>query len=149
MGSKAEERESLRPSQRVERLREAADARDWNLLRSRCHPDARLVLRMTEGTALALDDALAVLRADADAGAYEPTHYYIGDLDGSAAIAVGSVMGPHDQKAKHLCWLLTFRDGLLYRQVLCETSNEAEELYRDVGVELGIAPGATPSDELR
>ena len=77
MGSKAGERETLRPGQRVERLREAADARDWDLLRSLCHPDARLVLRMTEGTALALDDALAVLRADAEAGAYEPTHYYI------------------------------------------------------------------------
>ena len=141
MGSKAGERDSLRPSHCVERLREAADARDWELLRSHCHPDARLVLRMTEGAALALDDAIAVLRADAEAGAYEPTHYYIGDLDESAAIAVGSVMGPHDQKPKHLCWLLTFRDGLLYRQVLCETSNEAEELYGEKGLELGIPPG--------
>ncbi len=147
MGSKAGERETLRPGQRVERLREAADTRDWDLLRSLCHPDARLVLRMTEGAALALDDALAVLRADAEAGAYEPTHYYIDDLDESAAIAVGSVMGPHDQKPKHLCWLLTFRDGLLYRQALHETSNEAEELYRKLGLELGITSG--PEDEPR
>jgi hypothetical protein len=123
----------------VERLRAAADAREWELLRSLCHPDALLVLRMSEGKALTVDEAIAVLREDAEAGAYEPTHYYIGDLDDRAAIAVGTVMGPNDQKPKHLCWLLTFADGLLYRQALCSTADDAERLYRECGLELGLA----------
>jgi hypothetical protein len=131
--------ESRRPSHCVERLRVAADERDWELLRSLCHPDALLVLRMTEGRALSVDEAIAVLHEDAEAGAYEPTHYYIGDLDGQAAVAVGTVMGPNDQKPKHLCWLLTFVDGLLYRQALCGTADEAEQLYRERGLELGLS----------
>jgi hypothetical protein len=139
MGSEAKGHGSPRPGHGVEQLRAAADAREWELLRSLCHPDARLVLRMTEGKALTVDEAIAVLREDADAGAYEPTHYYIGDLDAQAAIAVGTVMGPNDQTAKHLCWLLTFVDGLLYRQALCATADEAEQLYREHGLELGIS----------
>ena len=139
MGSGAGEHEAPRPSHCVERLRAAADERDWEGLRGLCRPDALLVLRMTEGKALSLDDAIDVLRADAEAGAYEPTHYYIGDLDEQAAIAVGTVMGPNAQTPKHLCWLLTFVDGLLYRQALCATADEAERLYRERGLELGLA----------
>jgi hypothetical protein len=137
VGSEAGRPESRRPSHGVERLRSAADARDWELLRSLCHPRALLVLRMTEGTALTVDEAISVLREDAEAGVHEPIHYYIGDLDEHAAIAVGTVMGPNDQKPKHLCWLLTFVDGLLYRQALCPTSDDAERLYRECGLELG------------
>ena len=138
MGSGTRGDESPRPSHCVERLRAAAEERDWARLRSLCRPDALLVLRMSGGKALTLDEAVEVLREDANAGAYEPTHYYIGDLDDHAAIAVGTVMGPHDQKPKHLCWLLTFVDGLLYRQALCPTADEAERLYREHGLELGL-----------
>jgi hypothetical protein len=140
MGSEAGGLGLRRPSHGVERLRAAADARDWELLKSLCHADALLVLRMTGGRPLTVDEAIAVLREDAAAGAYEPTHYYIGDLDERAAIAVGTVIGPNDQKPKHLCWLLTFVDGLLYRQALCSTADEAEQLYRERGLELGLAP---------
>jgi hypothetical protein len=94
---------------------------------------------MTDGKALAVDQAVDVLREDANSGAYEPTHYYIGDLDDQAAIAVGTVMGPNDQKPKHLCWLLTFVDGLLYRQALCPTADQAERLYREHGLDLGMS----------
>jgi hypothetical protein len=138
MGSGAGEHEAPRPSHCVERLRAAADERDWARLRSLCRPDALLVLRMTEGKALTVDDAIDVLRENAAAGAYEPTHYYIGDLDEQAAIAVGTVIGPNDQTPKHLCWLLTFVDGLLYRQALSATADEAERLYREHGLELGL-----------
>jgi hypothetical protein len=94
---------------------------------------------MTDGRALTLDESIDVLRENAAAGAYEPNHYYIGDLDEQAAIAVGTVMGLNDQTPKHLCWLLTFVDGLLYRQALCPTADEAEQLYRERGLELGLA----------
>ena len=108
MGSRAEGPESRRPSYSVERLRAAAEARDWELLRSLCHADALLVLRMSEGQALTVDEA------------------------------VETVMGPNDQKPTHLGWLLTFVDGLLYRQALSPTADEAERLYREHGVELGL-----------
>ena len=138
MGSEAGGLESRRPSHGVERLRAAADARDWELLRRLCHVDALLVLRMSEGKPLTVDEAIAVLRDDAEAGAYEPTHYYIGDLDERAALAVGTVMGPNDQKPKHLCWVLTCVDGLLLRQALCATAAAPERLYRERGLGLGL-----------
>ena len=138
MGSEAGGLESRRPSHGVERLRAAADARDWELRRRLCHADALLVLRVSDGTPLTVVEAIGVLRDDAEAGAYEPTHYYIGDLDERAALAVGTVMGPNDQRPKHLCWLLTFVDGLLYRQALCSTADEAERLYRERGLGLGL-----------
>jgi hypothetical protein len=33
-------------------------------------------------------------------------------------------------------WLFTFRDGLIYRQHIAETVEEAETLYRHVGIDL-------------
>jgi hypothetical protein len=126
------------PAPRVllERLRAAADARDWDGLRALCHPGAVLVLRIPDGRGLPLDEALDVLRAEAEAGEFEPIHYYVDDVDDQAVIALGSIS--RNGTVTHLCWLVTFVDGLVYRQALYRTLGEAHAAYAGLGGELGL-----------
>jgi len=124
------------PSTLLENVRAAADAHDWERLRSLCHPDARLVLRFSGGRALSVDDALDVLRLEAEAGAPEPMHSYVDTIDERAAIAAGTVV--RETSARYLCWLLTFVDGLLYRQALFGSIGEARSAYAELGVDLGM-----------
>ena len=49
------------------------------------------------------------------------------------------------QPAAERIWLLTFRDGLVYRQRALDSREEAADLYTRYGVELGMAPAATAS----
>jgi hypothetical protein len=131
---------AISPRALLEELRSAADDRDWEGVRRLCHPDALLVLRVSEGRPLPLDEALDVLRADADAGEHEPVHYYVDELDEHAAVALGSITREGTQK--HLCWLVTFVDGLVYRQLLFESLGEAQAAYAELGHELGMAADA-------
>jgi len=133
------------PAPRVllEALRAAADAGDWAEVERRCHPESRLVLRVSDGRALPLDEALEVLRADAEAGEPEPTHYYVDDLDDRAAIALGSVV--RKGVPRELCWLLTFMDGLVYRQGVYESLGEAQAAYAKFGIDLGHVDVSDPS----
>jgi hypothetical protein len=127
------------PTVLLERVLAAADARDLERVRALCHPDARLVLRMSDGRALTLDEAVDVLRADIRAGEHEPVHHYVDNLDEHAAIALGSVT--RNGRVRHLCWLLTFLDGLVYRQALFGSMGEARAAYAELGLDLGM-PGA-------
>jgi hypothetical protein len=94
------------------------------------------VLRISDGIPLALDEALDLLRAEADAGEHEPTHYYVNDLDEHAVVALGFVTRRGQEK--HLCWLVTFVDGLVYRQALYRSLGDAEAAYAELGIELGV-----------
>lgn len=120
----------------LERLRSAADAGDLEEVRRLCHPEALLVLRISDGRALSLDDPIALLRLESEAGEHEPTHYYVDSLDEHAAIALGYVT--RQGIGKHLCWLLTFVDGLVYRQALLQSPTEAQAAYAELGLELGM-----------
>ncbi len=136
---------ALAPRILLERLRTAADAGDWDGVRSLCHPDARLVLQVSDGRPLSLDEALVLLRAEAEAGEHEPAHYYVNDLDDRAAIALGYVARQGTEK--HLCWLLTFVEGLVYRQALFRSLSDAQAAYDEFGLELGM-PGSDQSDRV-
>ena len=120
----------------LERLRSAADAHDWEQLRDLCHPEARLVLRMPDGRALSVDEALEVLRADVEAGEHEPVHYYVDDLDEQAVVSLGSLV--RDGRQKQLCWVMTFVDGLVFRQALFSTLSEGQAAYAKLGLDLGV-----------
>ena len=94
------------------------------------------MLRISDGLALRVDEALEVLRAEAEAGEPEPTHFYVDDLDDRAVIALGSVV--RRGASKELCWLLTFVDGLVYRQGLYRSLGEAQAAYAEFGIKLGF-----------
>lgn len=128
----------------LEKLRSAADSGDLEQVRRLCHPDARLVLRMSDGLALSLDEALDLLRVEIEGGEHEPTHYYVDSLDEHAAVALGYVA--RQGIGKHLCWLLTFVDGLVYRQVLFRSMGEAQGAYAELGLELGMPSAGRTAD---
>jgi hypothetical protein len=97
------------------------------------------VLRVSDGRDLSLAEALDVLQSDAAAGEPEPVHYYVDTLDEHAVFALGSVT--RAGRPKHLCWLVTFVDGLVYRQGLFESLNDAQAAYAELGLELGMNGG--------
>ncbi len=45
-------------------------------------------------------------------------------------------------RATQRVWLLTFKDGLVYRQRICATRQEAQEIYARDGLELGMRGAA-------
>ena len=58
------------------------------------------------------------------------------------AVARSTTNGRYQPAAERI-WLLTFRDGLVYRQRALDSREEAADLYTRYGVELGMAPATT------
>jgi ketosteroid isomerase-like protein len=119
---------------------------DWRAMRALYHRDA-LVLTVTGGpTALTADDVTAELeRASKDAVYFvrgsEPT-----PLDEHAAIVTGRMRWRLPQggfeEAGHV-WLLTVRDGLIYRQGVYDDTATAVDAYRRLGVTLGLSDASS------
>lgn len=143
------------PNQHVEHLRAAVDRRDWIGLRSLCHPEARLVTPLSGGVALSVDEAIDALRMEIEASNYAAFHYYVDDLDEHAAVAVGAFRLTEPSgfyESSHVCWVVTFVEGLLFRQQLFDSLEEGQRAYRELGVELGLGslerpeqPSPTPA----
>ena len=133
--------EPVSPCEHVERLRAAVDGRDWERLQSLCHPDARVVLPISGGIALPLPELVAALRSATEESRYAAYLYHVEEIDENAACAVGSFhsFAKGAVEATPACWVVTFVDGLLYREALFGSIAEARRAYGRLGVELGIA----------
>ena len=133
------------PCECVERLRAAVDDRDWEGLRSLCHPEARVVLPISDGMALSTGELIPALRSVTEESKYAAHLYYTEEIDGNAACAVGSfhLFSAATTEATPACWLVTFVDGLLYREALFDSIADARRAYANLGIELGI-PAAEP-----
>lgn len=115
---------------------------DWRALRTLYHPDA-LVLTVTGGpNPLTADAVVAELeRASKDAVYFvqgsEPTA-----LDEHAALVSGRLRWRLPQggfeEAGHV-WLLTVRDGLIYRQGVYGDIAAAVDAYKRLGLTLGLS----------
>jgi hypothetical protein len=115
-------------------------ARNWREMRALYHPSA-LILTVTGGPApLPADEIINELeRASKDL-----VYSVRGDpgiaLDEHAVIVTGSMRRrlPHGgfEEAGHT-WLLTTRDGLIYRQGIYNDVDEATDVYARLGVTLG------------
>lgn len=57
------------------------------------------------------------------------------------AVARSATDGRYQPAAERI-WLLTFKGGLVYRQRVFDSRQEAADLYARYGVELGMAPAA-------
>jgi hypothetical protein len=136
------------PCERVERLRAAVDDRDWEGLRSLCHPDARVVLPISDDIALSADELIPALRSATEESTYAAYLYYTEEIDENAACAVGSFhrFSGATVGATPACWLVTFVDGLLYREALFDSIAGARRAYDNFGIELGI-PATEPVPE--
>jgi hypothetical protein len=123
-------------------------AKDWKAMRTLYHPSA-LIFTVTGGPEpLAADGVIAELeRASRDAvysvSAEDPVA-----LAADAAIVTGRMRWRLPQggfeEAGHV-WLLTVRDGLIYRQGVYDDPAEATAAYERLGVTLGVSdPSSSP-----
>lgn len=125
----------------VRRLWSAFEARDWDRLRSLYHPDARLSAVASNRTPLTREQFVEALRAAAGDELYSAAWYGCQAVGEECAIVSGSVRSRLPDggfSVSTLYWLMTFRDGLLYRSAVCPSFAEAESTYRAAGVTLGL-----------
>ncbi len=120
-------------------------ARDWRGMRALYHPDAR-ILTVTGGPEPLTADALIaeLERVSCDA-VYSVTASDPVALDEHAAHVTGRMRWRLPQggfeEAGHV-WLLTVRDGLIYRQGVYDAPREAAEAYERLGITLGVSDPA-------
>jgi hypothetical protein len=116
-------------------------ARDWIAMRALYHPKA-LAFTVTGGPApLAADEVIAELERVSQDFVYSVRGSDPVALDEHAAIVTGRMRRrvPRGgfEDAGHV-WLLTVREGLLYRQAVYGDPAEAVEAYERLGVTLGV-----------
>jgi ketosteroid isomerase-like protein len=126
----------------IDELSRVFNSRDWRAMRALYHRDA-LVFTVTGGPdPLTGDEVVAELeRASADF-VYFVTGSQPMALDEHAAIVTGRIRRRMPQggfeDAAHV-WLLTVRDGLIYRQGVYRDPGEAADAYELLGVDLGVS----------
>jgi hypothetical protein len=121
-------------------------SRDWRAMRALYHPDA-LILTVTGGPdPLRADDVITELERASQDVWYSVQGSQPVALDEHAAIVTGRMRRRMPQggfqDASHV-WLLTVRDGLIYRQGVYQDPEEAADAYGRLGVNLGITGGET------
>ena len=122
------------------RLRAALEVEDWSQLRALYHPDARIATVLSGRDPLTADESVAAIRAAVEAGTYSSDWFCMHDLDELAVVTVGDVTtAPARRTARDVCWLSTFRDGLVYRTAVFDSVPDAYRAYRTLGVELGMS----------
>jgi hypothetical protein len=125
----------------VDELARVFASRNWQALRALYHPEA-LVFTVTGGpTALAADEVVAELERASQDFIYFVTGSDPIALDEHAAVVTGRIRRRMPQggfeDAAHV-WLLTVREGLIYRQGVYRSPEEARAAYAHLGVTLGV-----------
>ena len=116
-------------------------ARDWRAMRRLYDPSA-LILTVTGGPdPLTADAVIAELERASRDSVYSVTASDPVALDEHAALITGRMRWRLPQggfeEAGHV-WLLTAREGLIYRQGVYDDAQEAAEAYERLGVTLGV-----------
>jgi hypothetical protein len=129
----------------VEELSRVFTARDWRAMRALYHSDA-LILTVTGGPdPLTADEIIAELERVSRDLVYTVTASAPVAIDEHAAMVTGRMRRrlPQDgfEEAGHV-WLLTVRDGLIYRQSVHHEAEQAVAAYRDGGLTLGVGDRA-------
>jgi hypothetical protein len=119
--------------------------RDWGAMRRLYHPDA-LVLTVTGGPVpLTADQIVEELERASQDFVYFVTGSDPTALDEHAAVVTGRIRRRMPQggfeDAAHV-WLLTVREGLIFRQGVYRNSEEARAEYERLGVTLGVGDSA-------
>jgi ketosteroid isomerase-like protein len=122
-------------------------AGDWSALRALYHPDARLAMVAGGPGPVSADDLITQLQQAAEDTWYSVTTTKTVVVDEHAVLFTGrmrrSVPGGGFEDASHV-WLLTIRDGLIYRQGVYASADEAVAAYRELGVSLGMSGDSAP-----
>jgi hypothetical protein len=125
----------------VSELSRVFAAGDWRAMRALYHPSA-LILTVTGGPApLPPDDVIAELRRSSEDFVYSVRGSEPIPLDENAAIVTGHMRRRMPQggweEAGHT-WLMTVREGLVYRQGVYRDVAEATDAYERLGISLGL-----------
>jgi hypothetical protein len=120
---------------------------DWPAMRALYHPQALLATVTGGGGALTAEQVIDQLERAADDLIFSVRGSEPVALDEYAAIVTGFMRrrlpGGGWEDAHH-AWLLTVRDGLIYRQGVYPNARTAAADYERLGIDLGM-PDAVPS----
>ena len=118
----------------------AYTARDWAMLRTLYHDEARLSTVAAHGRVVGPDELMIIFEE------LTRTPYSLGPasvvaIDDHAAIVTAPLRYPleqggiaHDEKT----WLLTFKDELVYRSMAYDSQASARAAYAEHGISLGL-----------
>lgn len=136
------ERQATRPRslELVDTIARAYTRQDWNTLRALYHDEARIHGVAPGADVVGPDELVESL------GSVVGTVYSIGPvtytpLDDDAVLATAGIRYPHPGggHANGLrCWLLTFKDGLVWRSRDFHTERDAQAAYAAYGPDLGL-----------
>jgi hypothetical protein len=129
------------PFRVVNQCLQAHRTKNWEQLRKLLHPDARIGVFAAGGAPGDPEDAIAAMEA-----AHEDTSYHadvdsMRMLDEHAVLLTGRVEY-RSKEGKRIkeerVWLYVVVDTLLYRSQVFRTEVEAQEVYRQLGITLGV-----------
>jgi ketosteroid isomerase-like protein len=126
----------------VAQLFQAFTARDWRAMRKLYHPKA-LIFTVTGGPApLVASQVIAELERASKEFAYSVTASETVAFDEHAVMVTGRMRrglpGGGFEDAAHI-WVLTAREGLIYRQGVYRDRDEAADAYERLGATLGLS----------
>ena len=121
---------------------------DWARLRSLYHDDALLCTIAAHQEILPPDQLIGIFRELSEHSVYEVHQQGVEAIDDSAVLVSGQIRYPlpnggfgHGERT----WVLTYKDGLLYRSCAYRNEAQARAAYAGGGIELGIASRTVPS----
>jgi hypothetical protein len=130
------------PSELARNLISAFERRDWVLLESLYHRDARLPTEIGGREPLTPTELIAVLQSASGDALYDFDVGSLVDLDERTALGSGRLRlrrptGGFADGPKH--WVYVFRDDLLWRSGVYSTARKARQACATQGHSLGIA----------
>jgi Domain of unknown function (DUF4440) len=125
----------------IDELSRLFAARNWRAMRRLYDPDALIVTVTAGPDPLTADAVIAELERASRDSVYSVTASDPVALDEDAALIIGRMRWRLPQggfeEAGHV-WLLTVRDGLIYRQGVYDSPDEAAQAYDELGITLGV-----------
>ena len=148
------DRTSERPTalELIEAVDTAFKARDWPTLRRLYHEEALLCTVAAHERIVGPDELMEIF------GALDDTPYSIGEtrteaIDDATVLVSAQLRYPLAAGGiadAHRAWLLTFREGLVWRTRFFRNDTEAQAAYAELGIDLGmhregVAPDSRPA----
>jgi ketosteroid isomerase-like protein len=123
----------------LDAISEAFTTSDWARLRSLYHDDARIWSVAGGDRVLSADELIDVL-SRTEGWSYSTDGARTEALDENAVVVLGIARQRIEAEAVFIssAWLLTFRDGLVWRSRAYRSLAEARTAYDELGVDLGL-----------
>jgi len=136
----------------VNAVSDAYLASDWKALRALYHDDALLSTLAAQQQIVPPDELVEIFARVTTETIYEVNASETIPIDDQAVLVTGRIRYPvasggfgEGQRA----WMLTFKDGLLYRTCAFTSAARARAAYMQYGVDLGIESAVRQGSELQ